>query len=247
MVNWQHWPNAFCTSVLYMKCFLVHFSETSLSTPPLNRFPFSPVWWFLLLLFLFFFVLPRMQCIAVHLKLLGVVLQDGLLYLPFRNAKDIWDCLVANPESCQSDQEVVKRLDVPVFFVFFSPTPLLCFHPFSWLLKWKKCMWRVLFVWSCLWTTCYCCVLVSLVESVLYKQSLCFANFSGRSDLPFLLVSVHMHMCVCPLLVIVCWQACFDWFCSHMKDMEAETMLQMFEQRVLFFDPAKLTIKSKCL
>ncbi|XP_065183511.1 ubiquitin carboxyl-terminal hydrolase 24-like [Sycon ciliatum] len=83
------------------------------------------------------------ECMAVHLKFLAVVLQEGLLYLPFRNAKDIWDCLVANPNACEHDNE-----------------------------------------------------------------------------------------------------ACFEWFCNRIKDMEIDTIMTMFEQRLLFYDAAKLTVKS---
>ena len=46
--------------------------------------------------------------VNTHLKFLAVVLQDGVLYLPWHRARDIWDCLVANPDACEFDREVIK-------------------------------------------------------------------------------------------------------------------------------------------
>ena len=41
-----------------------------------------------------------------HLKFLGYILNAGLLYIGLQRVKDIWDCLVSNPDACESDAEV---------------------------------------------------------------------------------------------------------------------------------------------
>lgn len=44
--------------------------------------------------------------INTHLRFLAFVLQEGVLYLPWNRARDIWDCLVANVNACEFDREV---------------------------------------------------------------------------------------------------------------------------------------------
>ena len=44
--------------------------------------------------------------LCTHLRFLAFVLQEGVLYLPWHRARDIWDCLVANPDACEFDREV---------------------------------------------------------------------------------------------------------------------------------------------
>lgn len=44
--------------------------------------------------------------VNTHLRFLAFVLQEGVLYLPWHRARDIWDCLVANPDACEFDREV---------------------------------------------------------------------------------------------------------------------------------------------
>ena len=48
-----------------------------------------------------------------HLKFLAFVLQEGVLYLPWHRARDIWDCLVANADACEFDREVSWPLKIP--------------------------------------------------------------------------------------------------------------------------------------
>ena len=46
------------------------------------------------------------EFVIIHLKFLAFVLQEGVLYLHWHRARDIWDCLVANPDACEFDREV---------------------------------------------------------------------------------------------------------------------------------------------
>ncbi|KAJ7330594.1 Ubiquitin carboxyl-terminal hydrolase 24 [Desmophyllum pertusum] len=43
--------------------------------------------------------------VHIHLRFLAFVLQEGVLYLHWHRARDIWDCLVANTEACEFDRE----------------------------------------------------------------------------------------------------------------------------------------------
>ncbi len=52
------------------------------------------------------------QHVEVHLRFLAFILQEGALYLQWHRAREIWDCLVANPEAHESDKEVNIRSDV---------------------------------------------------------------------------------------------------------------------------------------
>ena len=54
---------------------------------------------------MFFFTIP-FQHVEVHLRFLAFILQEGALYLQWHRAREIWDCLVANPEAHESDKEV---------------------------------------------------------------------------------------------------------------------------------------------
>ena len=47
------------------------------------------------------------QYLDVHLRFLAFILQEGALYLHWHRARDIWDCLVANPDACELDKEVL--------------------------------------------------------------------------------------------------------------------------------------------
>jgi ubiquitin carboxyl-terminal hydrolase 9/24 len=46
------------------------------------------------------------EYVKTHLKFLGYILNAGLLYINLQRAKDIWDCLISNPDACESDAEV---------------------------------------------------------------------------------------------------------------------------------------------
>lgn len=46
------------------------------------------------------------ECLSIHLKFLAFVLQDAVLYLHWHRAREIWDCLVTNPDACELDREV---------------------------------------------------------------------------------------------------------------------------------------------
>ena len=46
------------------------------------------------------------QFVTVHLNFLKFILQEGVLYLPWHRARDIWETLIANPDSCFWDKEV---------------------------------------------------------------------------------------------------------------------------------------------
>lgn len=41
-----------------------------------------------------------------HLNFLQYVLQEGVLYLSWNRARDIWATMVANPRACDWDREV---------------------------------------------------------------------------------------------------------------------------------------------
>lgn len=58
------------------------------------------------------------QYVRVHLDVLQFLLQDGHLYLSWNRAKDIWDTLVTNPESCHYDKEVLFNI-LPVKYIFY--------------------------------------------------------------------------------------------------------------------------------
>ncbi|XP_077980970.1 ubiquitin carboxyl-terminal hydrolase 24-like [Glandiceps talaboti] len=45
------------------------------------------------------------EFVICHLRFLAFILQEGMLYLPWHRARDIWDCLVANPDACEVDRE----------------------------------------------------------------------------------------------------------------------------------------------
>ncbi|XP_071800380.1 ubiquitin carboxyl-terminal hydrolase 24-like isoform X2 [Asterias amurensis] len=45
------------------------------------------------------------EYVDVHLRFLAFILQEGALYLHWHRARDIWDCLVANPDACELDKE----------------------------------------------------------------------------------------------------------------------------------------------
>ncbi|XP_070563005.1 ubiquitin carboxyl-terminal hydrolase 24-like isoform X2 [Ptychodera flava] len=82
------------------------------------------------------------EFVSCHLRFLAFILQEGMLYLHWHRARDIWDCLVANPDACEMDRET-----------------------------------------------------------------------------------------------------CFDWFTKGLCDLEAETQQQLFTQKLLKFDPAKLSLR----
>ena len=46
------------------------------------------------------------EFVNIHLRFLAFVLQEGVLYLHWHRARDIWDCLVANVDACEFDREV---------------------------------------------------------------------------------------------------------------------------------------------
>ena len=46
------------------------------------------------------------EFVSVHLQFLAFVLEHGNFYLQWHRARDIWDCLVANPVACDFDREV---------------------------------------------------------------------------------------------------------------------------------------------
>ena len=46
------------------------------------------------------------EFVSVHLQFLAFVLEQGNFYLQWHRARDIWDCLVANPVACDFDREV---------------------------------------------------------------------------------------------------------------------------------------------
>ncbi|XP_038074652.1 ubiquitin carboxyl-terminal hydrolase 24-like isoform X2 [Patiria miniata] len=45
------------------------------------------------------------EYLDVHLRFLAFILQEGALYLHWHRAREIWDCLVANPDACEFDVE----------------------------------------------------------------------------------------------------------------------------------------------
>lgn len=45
------------------------------------------------------------EFVSVHLQFLAFVLEHGNFYLQWHRARDIWDCLVANPVACDFDRE----------------------------------------------------------------------------------------------------------------------------------------------
>lgn len=45
------------------------------------------------------------EFVNIHLRFLAFVLQEGVLYLHWHRARDIWDCLVANVDACEFDRE----------------------------------------------------------------------------------------------------------------------------------------------
>ena len=51
-------------------------------------------------------VLVCLQYVSVHLSFLQFVLEVGQMYLPWHRARDMWDCLAANPDACTWDREV---------------------------------------------------------------------------------------------------------------------------------------------
>ena len=54
-------------------------------------------------------VLPQsifFQFVTTHLLFLQYVLQEGVLYLPWNRAREIWGTLVASTEACDWDKEV---------------------------------------------------------------------------------------------------------------------------------------------
>ena len=48
----------------------------------------------------------HIECVNIHVKFLAFALQEGHLYLPWHRSRDIWDCLVVNPDACEFDREV---------------------------------------------------------------------------------------------------------------------------------------------
>ena len=46
------------------------------------------------------------EFVIIHLRFLAFVLEHGNFYLHWHRARDIWDCLVANPDACEFDREV---------------------------------------------------------------------------------------------------------------------------------------------
>ncbi|XP_052274227.1 ubiquitin carboxyl-terminal hydrolase 24-like isoform X2 [Dreissena polymorpha] len=48
---------------------------------------------------------PHSEYVSSHLSFLQYVLQDGVLYLPWNRAREIWSTLVAAPEACSWDRE----------------------------------------------------------------------------------------------------------------------------------------------
>ena len=45
--------------------------------------------------------------VTTHLMFLQYMLQEGALYLPWSRARDIWGTLIASPEACEWDREVL--------------------------------------------------------------------------------------------------------------------------------------------
>ncbi|XP_015755638.1 PREDICTED: ubiquitin carboxyl-terminal hydrolase 24-like [Acropora digitifera] len=69
------------------------------------------------------------EFVSVHLQFLAYVLEHGNFYLQWHRARDIWDCLVANPVACDFDREV--RFDSWLFFLLFSAIAgFACFREF---------------------------------------------------------------------------------------------------------------------
>ena len=46
------------------------------------------------------------QFVTTHMSFLQYVLQEGVLYLPWNRAREIWSTLVASTEACDWDKEV---------------------------------------------------------------------------------------------------------------------------------------------
>lgn len=65
-----------------------------------------PILLYLFTLYLVFIHSVLFQYMGVHLDFLQFVLQVGQMYMPWHRSRDLWDCLAANPDSCQWDREV---------------------------------------------------------------------------------------------------------------------------------------------
>ncbi|KAL5016318.1 hypothetical protein ScPMuIL_005907 [Solemya velum] len=48
---------------------------------------------------------PHSEYVTMHLNFLQYVLQEGVLYLPWNRARDIWSTLIGSPEACDWDRE----------------------------------------------------------------------------------------------------------------------------------------------
>lgn len=55
---------------------------------------------------------------SAHLTFLQFTLQQGVLYLHWHRARDIWDTLAANPDACDWDIEVGSFLHPAVMLMY---------------------------------------------------------------------------------------------------------------------------------
>ena len=57
------------------------------------------------------------QLVYAHLELLQFLLKEADLYLPWTRCKEMWDILVANPDACEADREVIYYISVCNSFI----------------------------------------------------------------------------------------------------------------------------------
>ena len=70
-----------------------------------------------------------LQYMMTHLNFLQYVLQEGVLYLSWNRARDIWATMVANPRACDWDREVrlagCGNCQINVYLTSFTELPRL--------------------------------------------------------------------------------------------------------------------------
>ncbi|XP_078574103.1 ubiquitin carboxyl-terminal hydrolase 24-like isoform X1 [Branchiostoma floridae x Branchiostoma japonicum] len=49
------------------------------------------------------------ECVQTHLSMIGVILEDGELFLPWHRLRDLWDCLVSGPTASEEERELCWR------------------------------------------------------------------------------------------------------------------------------------------
>ncbi|CAH1242990.1 USP24 [Branchiostoma lanceolatum] len=49
------------------------------------------------------------ECVQTHLSMIGVILEDGELFLPWHRLRDLWDCLVSGPTASEEEREMCWR------------------------------------------------------------------------------------------------------------------------------------------